>query len=116
MRFDANAGRAKNYEPNSFNGPVQTNEPAYAPVELHGATGSFASEQHKEDNDFVQAGDLYRLMSEDEKKRVVENIAGSLSHVSRQEIIERSISHFRSADKDLGDRLTKAVKVLRKLP
>jgi catalase len=72
---------------------------------VHGATGSFAWERHKEDNDFVQAGDLYRLMSEEEKKRLVANIAGSLSRVSRGEIIERGLGNFRSADKDLADRL-----------
>jgi catalase len=113
MRSDGNAGRAKNYEPNSFGGPAQTNEAMYTHLELHGTTGSFAWEQHKDDNDFVQAGDLYRLMSEEEKKRLVGNIAGSLSRVSREEIIEKSISHFRSADKDFGDRLTKAIKALR---
>jgi catalase len=113
MRFDGNAGRAKNYEPNSFGGPVQTNDALYASLELHGASGSSALESHKDDNDFVQAGDLYRLMSEDEKKRLVENISGSLSRVSHEAIIEKSIGHFRSADKDFGDRLTKAVKALR---
>ena len=92
---------------------AQTNDAIIRVLELHGATGSFAWELHKEDSDFVQAGDLYRLMSEEEKKRLVENIAGSLSRVSREEIIEKSISHFRSADKDFGDRLTKAVKALR---
>ena len=113
MRVDGHAGRAKNYEPNSFGGPVQTNEALYAPIELHGATGSFEWEHHREDSDFVQAGDLYRLMSEDAKKRLVDNIAGSLSRVTKDEIIEKSIGHFRCADKDLGDRLTKAVKALR---
>jgi catalase len=52
-------------------------------------------------------------MGEAEKKRLVENIAGSLSKVSREEIIEKSIGHFRLADKDFGDRLAKAVKTLR---
>ena len=113
MRFDGNARRAKNYEPNSFGGPTQSNDPMYASMNLHGATGSFAWKSHKDDGDFVQAGDLYRLMSEEEKKRLVENISGCLSRVSREEIIEKSVSHFRSADKDLGDRLTKAVKALR---
>src|SRR5271157_5587005 len=63
-RFDGNAGRAKNYDPNSFGGPTQTNDGMYASMELHGATGSFAWEYHKDDSDFVQAGDLYRLMNE----------------------------------------------------
>ena len=114
MRFDGNQGRAKNYEPNSFGGPVQSGESTYAPIEVHGATGSFAWERHKEDNDFVQAGDLYRLMSEEEKERLVANIAGSLSRVSRGEIIERGLGNFRSADKDLADRLLKAIRELRK--
>ena len=113
MRFDGNAGRAKNYEPNSFDGPVQTNEPTYAPLELHGWTGSHEWEHHPEDNDFVQAGNLYRLMKEDEKKRLVDNIAGSLSRVSRDDIIERSISHFRSADAEYGERIARAVQSLR---
>ena len=29
MRFDGNGGRSKNYEPNSFDGPAQTDEPLY---------------------------------------------------------------------------------------
>ena len=114
MRFDGNQGRGKNYEPNSFGGPVQSGESTYAPIEVHGATGSFAWERHKEDNDFVQAGDLYRLMSEEEKERLVANIAGSLSRVSRGEIIERGLGNFRSADKDLADRLLKAIREVRK--
>jgi len=55
----------------------------------------------------------YRLMSEDEKKRLVENISGSLSRVSQEEIIEKSIGHFRSADADFGDRPTRAIKARR---
>lgn len=114
VRFDGNSGSAKNYEPNSFDGPIQSNEPTYAPIEIHGVTGSFAPERHKEDNDFVQAGSLYRLMSEDEKARLVDNIANSLSHVSREEIIERTVSNFRSADSEYGKRVATAVQNLRK--
>jgi catalase len=112
MRAGDNGGRAKNYEPNSFGGPVQTNEPLYAPLEAHGATGSYTGERHPEDNDFIQAGNLYRLMSEDEKKGLVENIAANLSRVSRKDIIERSISHFRNADADYGERVAKAIKAV----
>ena len=34
---------------------------------------------HAEDDDFVQAGDLYRLMSEDEKQRLIDNLAGFIA-------------------------------------
>jgi len=113
MRFDGNEGRAKNYEPNSFDGPAQTNEPHSAPLEMSGLSGSSPNMPHAEDNDFVQAGDLYRLVSEDEKQRLVANIASGLSAVSRPDIIERSIAHFRNADPDYGDRIAKAVAALR---
>jgi catalase len=113
MRSDGNAGRAKNYEPNSFGGPVQSDEPHVSPIEVHGATGAFEWERHQEDDDFRQAGDLYRLMGSEEKDRLVANIAASLAKVSRPEIIERSLGHFRRADKDLGERLKKAVDALR---
>ncbi|MCL4396251.1 MAG: hypothetical protein M1482_15870, partial [Chloroflexi bacterium] len=44
-------------------------------------------------------------MTEDEKKRLVSNIAGSLSKVSKQDIIDRSIANFRNADPDYGARV-----------
>jgi catalase len=109
MRFDGNAGRAKNYEPNSFDGPVQSNEPHYAPIEVNGVTGAFAGELHRDDDDYLQAGDLYRLMGREEKERLAANIAASLSRVSRPDVIERSLGHFRRVDTDLGQRLKKAV-------
>jgi catalase len=114
MRFNDNSKRAKNYEPNSFGGPQQSNEPVYGPIEVQGLTGSTAGELHPEDNDYVQAGNLYRVMNEDAKKRLIENIAGSLSRVSRNEIIERSIGHFRKADLEYGRRVAEAVAALRK--
>ena len=114
MRFDGNYGPAKNYEPNSFDGPAQTNRALYAPIEVRGLAGSHAPERHAEDNDFVQAGALYRLMKEDEKLRLVENLAGGLARVSRDDIVARAIGHFRMADPDYGDRLEKRLKELRK--
>lgn len=113
MRVGDNSGRAKNYEPNSFDGPRQTNEPLSKPIQVHGLAGEQKARLHSEDNDFVQAGDLYRLMSEDEKKRLIENISSGLAAVSRDDIIERSICHFARADADYGKRLEARVKELR---
>jgi catalase len=114
MRFDENEGRAKNYEPNSFDGPAETGRALHAPLEVHGATGSYEWHKHPADNDFVQAGALYHVMSAEERERLVKNIAGSLSKVSRKDIVERSLAHFRSADPDYGDKVAKAVKALQK--
>ena len=113
MRFDGNGGRAKNYEPNSFDGPAQTNVPIYAGVEVSGVTGSHKPVLHKEDSDFVQAGALYRLMKEDEKQRLIANIAGNLGKVSRDDVVSRAVAHFRAADPDYGARLDVAIKAFR---
>jgi catalase len=109
MRSDGNHGREKNYEPNSFGGPQQTGEPLWAPTEVRGFSGNHAPEHHREDSDFVQAGDLYRLMAAAEKERLINNIAASLSQVSRQDIVDRSTAHFRRADTDFGQRVAQAV-------
>lgn len=113
MRFDGNGGRTRNYEPNSFDGPTQSNESTGLGVTVSGTTGTYIPERHAEDNDFVQAGALYRVMSEDARGRLVSNIAGSLSQVSREDIIARCISHFRNADEEYGACVAAAVHKLR---
>lgn len=110
MSSQGNGGRSKNYEPNSFDGPVQTNEPLYVGIAGSGVSGATPNPAHAEDDDFVQAGALYRIMSEGEQQRLVDNLAGSLAGVSREDIIARSIGHFRAADPGLGARLEAAVK------
>ncbi|MET8685660.1 catalase [Streptomyces sp. NPDC004732] len=111
--YDGRHKGAKNYEPNSFGGPFQTDRPLWQSVPVTGGTGNHEAPSHAEDSDFVQAGTLYRLMSEDEKGRLVENLAGFISKVSRDDIAERAINNFRQADGDFGKRLEAAVQALR---
>lgn len=114
MRFDDNGGRAKNYEPNSYGGPVQTNDAHDLAYDASGSIGPHGLVKHRDDDDFVQAGALYRLMDEDAKARLVANIAGGLAQVSREDVIERSIGHFAEADAEYGRRISEAVATLRK--
>lgn len=100
-------------KPNSANGPIETKKPLYKEIPVAGVAAAQSQTAHREDNDFSQAGDLYRLMSTEEKSRLVENIATGLSSVNKTEIIERSLEHFRKADADYGERLAKRVKELR---
>ncbi|WP_424211867.1 catalase [Streptomyces sp. BI20] len=111
--YDGRHAGAKNYEPNSFGGPHQTDRPLWVGQQVTGVTGDQAAPVHAEDNDFVQAGNLYRLFSEDEKSRLVENLAGFIAKVSRDDIAERAINNFRQADGDFGKRLEAAVQALR---
>jgi catalase len=112
MRSDGNGGRSKNYEPNSFGGPVQTGEPLYARIAVEGATGTYAWDDRDSD-DFAQAGDMYRLIPEDAKQRLVDNIAGSLALVEPEDIRTRAIAHFTAADPEYGQRVEAGVKARR---
>ncbi|MQY13590.1 Bromoperoxidase-catalase [Streptomyces sp. RB5] len=111
--YDGRHGGAKNYEPNSFDGPKETGRPLWQPVTVTGPTGDHPAPAHAEDDDFVQAGNLYRLMSEEERERLITNLAGNLAGVTREDIAARAIGNFRRADEDYGKRLEAAVQALR---
>ncbi|MFC8261503.1 catalase [Streptomyces sp. NPDC057291] len=103
----------KNYEPNSYAGPAQNDAALSAPLAVHGWTGTHAAPTHTKDDNFFQAGELYRLMSEDEKGRLVANIAGGLSQVTRDDVIEKNLAHFHAADAEYGKHVEEAVRALR---
>ncbi|GAA4954270.1 hypothetical protein GCM10023238_21090 [Streptomyces heliomycini] len=52
-------------------------------------------------------------MTEEEKERLVKNLANAVSGVTRDEIADRAINNFRQADEDFGKRLEAAVQALR---
>ena len=81
---------------------------------MAGAVGPAPQVRHAQDDDFVQAGALYRVMKDEERTRLIETIAGSLAQVTRPDVIERSIEHFRRADREYGDRLAAAVAARRR--
>ena len=75
---------------------------------LTGTTGHYA-QVPREVDDFKQAGDLYRLQPRDAQQRLVDNIAGSLAQVSRDDIIARSVEQFRKADAEFGSRIAAGI-------
>ena len=113
VMYDGRHSGAKNYEPNSFGGPPQSDKPLWEATAVGGVTGDHVAPSHTEDDDFVQAGNLYRLMSEAEKQRLIDNLAGNIAGVSRDDIAQRAIENFRKADEDYGKRLEAAVQALR---
>ncbi|MGC5326237.1 catalase KatA [Brevibacillus sp. SYSU BS000544] len=106
MRFDNNGGGSVYYEPNSFGGPKESPENKQAPYPVTGETGSVAYDHH---DHYTQAGDLYRLLSEDERTRLVQNIVASMKPVSKEEIKLRQIQHFYKADPDYGKRIAEGL-------
>jgi catalase len=68
MRFDDNGGRARNYEPNSDQGPAETGAPYAHAIDVSGSVGPRGL-VNREDDDYVQAGMLYRVMDEAARAR-----------------------------------------------
>jgi catalase len=56
---------------------------------------------------------LYRLMDDAAKGRLAQNLGGLLAKVSREDIVSRSIEHFRRADPDYGHRVEEAIRAAR---
>ncbi|ALC89560.1 catalase [Bacillus sp. FJAT-18017] len=106
MRFDNNGGGSVYYEPNSFSGPVETTQNKIAPFAVSGEAQSAAYDHN---DHYSQAGDLYRLMSEEERSRLVANIVAAMKPVEYEEIKLRQIQHFLKADKEYGTRVAEGL-------
>jgi catalase len=69
------------------------------PLRLSGNADRY---NHRDGNDdYRQAGDLFRLMSRAEKERLFDNIKAAMEGVP-MEIVKRQVAHFYRADPDYG--------------
>ena len=110
MRFDDNGGPGPNYEPNSFGGAKEDpsfNEP---PLKISGDVDRY-EQKRGVDDDYIQPGNLFRLMSAEQQRELIENILKSLKKVPK-EIQQKMIVHFRKADKAYGDGIAKGLSLM----
>ncbi|WP_454254383.1 catalase [Pseudomonas sp. Marseille-Q8238] len=107
MRFDGNNGAAPNYEPNSYDqAPKQAPEYREPALPLSGAADRY---DHREDGDYYShAGALFRLMSDEQKALLIDNIVGAMSSVS-EDVQRRQLEHFRKADPAYGAGVAKGL-------
>jgi catalase len=99
MSVDGNGGIGPNYEPNSFGGAVE--DPAYRDP-MFPVAGEAGRHNHRDGNDdYTQPGDLFRLMPEDAKARLIDNIVTSMRSVPER-IQRKQIEHFTKADPAYG--------------
>jgi catalase len=106
IRIDGNGGSAHNYHPNSFDEVGELAEAAPPPYALVGAINRY---DHRGDDDYyAQAGALYRLMNEEQKTLLTDNIVGAMRSVP-EAIQKRQIAHFKKADADYGARVEKGL-------
>jgi catalase len=106
MRFDGNGGGSVYYEPNSYGGPSEASQHKPAAFQVSGSADSVAYDHN---DHYTQAGDLYRLMSTDERARLVENIVAAMKPVESDEIKLRQIQHFYKADPEYGKLVAKGL-------
>jgi len=102
MRFDGNDGGRVNYAPSREDHPMADPTVEPPPLPLDGTAGRHAQTA---DDHYEQPRALYRLMPEDEKRRLVTNIIGTLGQAP-DDVIERQLELFRKVDPDLRNRIS----------
>ncbi len=107
MRFDDNGGRSPNYEPNTFGGPMEDHRYDEPPLKISGDADRY-EQKRGVDDDYIQPGNLFRLMPPDEQQRLMQAIAGSLGKAPKA-IQEKMLVHFHKADKAYGDGIAKLI-------
>ncbi len=108
-----NQSSTVNFYPNdraSDGAPVPDPSVAEPPMPLEEQAWTKAYDSRDADN-YSQAGDLYRLMSEDQKQQLVGNVAGGLSQAS-ESVQQRMVAHFTQCDEDYGRRVQAALETV----
>jgi catalase len=107
----ANGGAAANYD------PVRSGMPAAggfghgdAGWQLEGTAGRY--DTRASDDHYTQAGNLFRLLSDEGKRNLIANIAGSLSQADAA-TQDRQIAHFLRADPAYGHGVAEAIYALK---
>jgi catalase len=107
MRVDGNGGSGPNYWPNSFAGPAPDPDSLEPPFDVSGQAARHAF-AHPND-DFVQAGSLYRdVMSHEDRDHLVGNIVSHLNGAQKR-IQLRQAALFYKADPEYGQRVAKGL-------
>ena len=106
MRFDTPDGPDSYYEPNSFGGPAQDEKFLEPPLKISGDADRY---NHREGNDdYTQPGNLFRLMNDDQKQQLFNNLAEAMEGVPA-EIVKRQLDHFHKADPSYAAGVAKAL-------
>jgi len=107
MRSDSDGDGYPNFYPNSFGGPGPDPSVMEPPIDVSGLAA-----RHKPaypQDDFVQAGDLYRkVMTDTDRANLVGNIVSHLSGAQKR-IQKRQTALFYKADAEYGTRVAEGL-------
>ena len=97
-----------NYQPSTNQPEVVDNAKfKYSKSVFPAGTTTVQAKIDKENN-FAQAGELYRSFSKKDQDNLIKNLGGALNAVQNKVIVKKMIAHFYQADKTYGERLLKA--------
>lgn len=112
MRYSQN-GSQPVYAPNSHGGP--SGDESFIDAGWTTKTGEMVRQAyslHSEDDDFSQAGNLYRnVLSTAEQDNMVANIVGHMSKGLEREVLHRSLDYWRNVDLELGTHVAEGLGV-----
>jgi catalase len=106
MRVDGNGGAQPNYSPNSFDYIVEDQSYKQPGLELESTMADWYDRNAQgEDDHYSQPGNLFRILSPEQKVNTIHNIVGAMSGISgpkKDLIINRQLCHWFRADIQLG--------------
>jgi catalase len=110
MRYE-HSGDQPVYAPNSFGGPaadpINYADPSWF---TSGELGRYPYAAHRDDDDFVQAGSLWRdVCTETDRDHLVVNIVDHLSDGVDKDMQARAVSYWQKVDPDLGNRVAQGL-------
>ncbi|GAA5160905.1 catalase [Pseudonocardia eucalypti] len=101
------------YAPNSLGGP-KADPVRGAETGLYAADGEMVRHAYTlrpDDDDFGQPNTLInQVMDDAQRERLVSNAAGAIGGVVSDEIRERAFQYWKNIDKEIGDRIERAVR------
>lgn len=111
MRVDGNHGNAVNYEPNTFDGPME--DPAYdePPLKIDGDATRYNSYPCDDRDYYEQPRKFYQNTLDDKgRENLIQNLVTSMDGVPK-DIQCRQVYHFYKVDKDFGEQVAQSIKV-----
>lgn len=109
MRYRHN-GNQPVYAPNSYSGPQADSSLGEASWSTSGELVRSAYTLHAEDNDFIQAGNLYRhILDNTGRDHLVSNIVGHMSQGVERFVQERAVNLWRQVDSEFGERIAQGL-------
>ena len=96
-----------NYQPSTNQPEIVDNAKFKYSKSVFPAGTTTAQNVIDKENNFAQAGDLYRSFTKKDQDNLIKNLGGALNAVQNKVIVKKMIAHFYQADKTYGERLLK---------